>query len=435
MDKKTCMPRFIIVVVEIVILMSTVISFSGCNFKLGKMKNADNTQTSSQNNAESQQPDKESDTEESQPDKESDTENPQPEKGVSPSIDPKKKLTFGEFIWLWMKHVDGSSKFNKSIDDAVDMAVKGRYISDKKNKNDSISCQQAAYLLINHYKNNSNIDTSHYTWQIFDLNDADSSYRQYLIRAYAAGIITTSGGSIHPKQALVLNDAEQIIERTLDSKKCILPPNYEAPYFEYKGLVELVKIDPSLILDLKYATKDNFTGVVHYPRVLCLLDAYTAKKLVKANQIFHSKGYYIKIWDAYRPVSVQWSLYKAAPANLKKYAPAPSKYSQHSKGIAADITLTDKNGKEIPMPTKFDDFTERAHPDYNNLPKNIISNRNYLRSVMEGQGFEVYSIEWWHYYLPQRNSLSISTVTLDDFAEKRDAFYIKNIQNYISGKK
>lgn len=141
-----------------------------------------------------------------------------------------------------MKHVDGSSKFNKSIDDAVDMAVKGRYISDKKNKNDSISCQQAAYLLMNHYKNNSNIDTSHYTWQIFDLNDADSSYRQYLIRAYAAGIITTSGGSIHPKQALVLNDAEQIIERTLDSKNVYFLQIMKLPILSIRGWLSLSRL-------------------------------------------------------------------------------------------------------------------------------------------------------------------------------------------------
>lgn len=160
----------------------------------------------------------------------------------------------------------------------------------------------------------------------------------------------------------------------------------------------------------------------------------TAKKLIKANKDFHKRNYTIKIWDAYRPVSVQWSLYHATPKNLKQYAPAPYKNSQHSKGIAVDITLVDNEGNEMKMPTGFDNFTEKAHSDYTNLPAQIKENRSYLRKEMEKQGFEVYSLEWWHFYLPEKRKLSISTVNLDEFIQKENEYYLNYLKSYFKDK-
>jgi zinc D-Ala-D-Ala dipeptidase len=346
-------------------------------------------------------------------------------------IDPNSPLTCGEFVWLWMKELDGNN-YNNIIAQAMKEAQQQGYISSDINSKKTLTIQDTAYLLSFDIQGDSKINSAHYDWQIADLDSADNSFKKYLLMAYAQGILTADNGNIHPKSSIFLNDATSIITRLTDKSKRRLPPDRAAPYFEYQGLVEVNHLDPTIGIDLKYATKDNFTGVAHYTRSLCLLEADSAKKLIKANEYFHKRGYSIKIWDGYRPVSVQWSLYYAAPANLKQYAPAPSKYSQHSKGIAADITLVDKNGNEMEMPTKFDSFSEKAHADYSNLPKQVIENRNYLIKGMEQQGFVVNSLEWWHYYLPGKTSLQISKVDLDEFVEKRNEFYQTTIQNFYS---
>jgi D-alanyl-D-alanine dipeptidase len=344
------------------------------------------------------------------------------------NISATEPLTCGEFVWLWMAKLDGSLNYNKTVSQAVEIAKQQGYIPSKSNVNEALSIQEVAYLLTSTKLNSSKIDTTHYNWQISDLENADSSYKVNLLTAYAEGLLTTDNGNIHPKNSVYLKDATSILMRVTDVSQRLLPPDYTSPYFEYQGLVEVARLDPTIVIDLKYATTDNYTGVVQYSRALCLLEADTAKKLIKANQYFQKQGYSIKIWDGYRPESVQWSLYYAAPANLKQYVPAPSKNSQHSKGIAADITLIDKNGKEMAMPTGFDSFSDAAHADYNNLPKQIIENRNFLISGMEQQGFVVNSLEWWHYYMPDKTSL-------DEFAEKQNEFYQTNIQKYYSDSK
>jgi zinc D-Ala-D-Ala dipeptidase len=194
--------------------------------------------------------------------------------------------------------------------------------------------------------------------------------------------------------------------------------------------VEVIALDPSIIIDLKYATADNFTGVVHYTQSLCLLEEDTAQKLVAANRFFQVEGYTIKIWDGYRPVAVQWSLYHATPDYLKAYVPAPSKYSQHAKGIAVDITLVDENLQEINMPTGFDDFSEKAHSRYSNLSQSVLTHRDDLIAGMQAHGFMVSELEWWHFYNPEKSSLSISAVELDEFIHARNHFYLDIIQNH-----
>jgi D-alanyl-D-alanine dipeptidase len=227
---------------------------------------------------------------------------------------------------------------------------------------------------------------------------------------------------------LQYRDAASILERLTDKSKRVLSRGMKVPYFEYKGLVEIKRLDPTILIDFKYATTENFTGKKHYSTPLCLMEVDAAKALVKASNSFRKDGYFIKIWDAYRPEKVQWSLYYATPSNFKKYVPPPSKFSQHSKGIAADITLVDKYQEDIPMPTGFDNFTVKAHIDYNNLPKDIIDNRGYLISEMKKAGFSVNKLEWWHYYFPDKSNLNISNVTFDEFIEQRSKYYLQVIK-------
>jgi D-alanyl-D-alanine dipeptidase len=318
--------------------------------------------------------------------------------------------------------------YEDPVGSSVDLAIQKGYVSENF-ADKEITVEEAASILNKVDRAKSEINLSHYDWQIFDLKDADNTYRNCIINTYASGLIIAENGLIHPKHKLFLDDATKIINRLLGKSQRKTPPDIKAPYYEYQGMVELIRLDNSLIVDLKYATKDNFTGIAHYPYSLCLMNVNAAKKLIRADEYFSKKGMHIKIWDAYRPVSVQWSLYNSTPKNLKQYAPAPSKYSQHCKGIAADITLIDTNGNDVRMPTGFDDFSDMAHADYKNLSQEIKKNRDFLISEMKNVGFAVNNLEWWHFYIPNTTDMSISKVTFDDFVKSRNEFYLKTLQN------
>lgn len=170
--------------------------------------------------------------------------------------------------------------------------------------------------------------------------------------------------------------------------------------FSYNGLIELKEVDPSFVLDIKNATTDNITGKVQYDQNLCLINIDAAKALVRAQELAMADGYRLKIWDAYRPRSVQAAMNASLPADKKHFVPAPSSTSQHCRGIAIDVTLVDANGIELEMPTDYCEFGEATYPNYTGATKTQTKNREYLKSIMKQAGFKVLSVEWWHYYLP-----------------------------------
>lgn len=338
------------------------------------------------------------------------------------------QLTYGKFIWLLMNKLSKDSGNYKTMEQAVEGAKINGYCQSVQGLHSDITIQEAAQILINTKYEVYKIDISQFDWQIFDLDEADKCFRTNIINAYANGLLTTQNGYIQPRRVVGFWEALSILERLTDKSKRVLPPGIKVPYFEYNGLVEIIRLDPTIVIDLRYAATNNFTGIKHYTKSLCLMEADAAKALVKANNSFKKDGCFIKVWDAYRPVDVQWALYYAAPSNLKAYVPAPSKFSQHPKGIAADITLVDKYQNDMPMPTDFDSFSNKAHIDYNNLPENIIHNRKYLMSGMKQAGFSVNKLEWWHYYLPDKAYLPISKVTFDEFIKKRNEYYLQIIK-------
>lgn len=336
------------------------------------------------------------------------------------SAAPNALLTRAQFVLEWMRQ-KGKCGADTAPEQALAQAAQSGEIPAGIGGSKALTVQEAAYLLTAKHRR-AGLDPTHYDWQISDLSTADADLQKYLIEAYAQGLIGTQNGCVAPHRELTRSAADAILARAASASRA-LPPDRAAPYFTYHGLVEVKRVDPSVALDLKYATKDNFTGVVHYKTALCLLQADTAKALARADDAFRKQGRTLKIWDAYRPVAVQWELYRDTPANLKQYAPAPSKNSQHCKGIAADVTLVDRSGRELAMPTGFDSFSEKAHADYPDLPANVLANRALLRAGMEKQGFAVYSYEWWHFYLPSETGLSISDVSFEAFIAARDAFY------------
>lgn len=176
------------------------------------------------------------------------------------------------------------------------------------------------------------------------------------------------------------------------------------------GLVGIESMDSSIVIDLRYATEDNFTGKqIYRDNSIALLRRETAIKLLQANNIFKEDGYTIKIWDAYRPLYAQQALWDHAPNS--GFVANPQKGSKHNRGAAVDITLVDESGNEVEMPTEFDSFTDKAFrnsPDHSDIEK---KNVEYITRVMQSCGFKGISNEWWHF--DDINSLQYPLLDVD----------------------
>src|SRR6266540_271011 len=160
---------------------------------------------------------------------------------------------------------------------------------------------------------------------------------------------------------------------------------------------EMVDLAPlGVALDLRYATANNFMHVPLYPVAKAFLRALAAQALVDVNRDLAREGLGVKVFDAYRPYSVTVKMWE--PIRNPDFVADPAKGSRHNRGAAVDLTLVDlRSGKELQMPTGFDDFTARARHDFNDLPAEVIANRARLREVMARHGFEPLPSEWWHY--------------------------------------
>lgn len=160
--------------------------------------------------------------------------------------------------------------------------------------------------------------------------------------------------------------------------------------------VRVLDYIPTARQELKYATEDNFTGKVIYDFHDAYLRYGTVKKLQAVSADLAEMGMYLKIWDGFRPVSVQFKLWEACPD--KTYVADPNTgFSSHSRGNTVDLTIVDGDGKEFPMPTGFDDFSAKADRDYADCSEEARNNALILELLMEKHGFQGYTEEWWHY--------------------------------------
>ena len=161
---------------------------------------------------------------------------------------------------------------------------------------------------------------------------------------------------------------------------------------EERGFVEILPNPPKLFIDLKYATKKNFTNKQQYRFGQCYMRDEVARALHNVCLELENKGFGICIWDAYRPLSVQKNF--QAFVEDKRYV---AEDSPHCKGIAIDLTLLDAQGNYLDMGSDFDDFSEKAHHNFGKLDQAVKERRRLLRNVMENNGFEALETEWWHY--------------------------------------
>ena len=181
-------------------------------------------------------------------------------------------------------------------------------------------------------------------------------------------------------------------------------------------LVELVKLDPTIRLDLRYATANNFTGRVLYNQARGFLARPAAEALVRAHHRAAIDGFGLTIFDAYRPWRVTKRLWDATPPGPKRnYVANPKKGSKHNRGCAADLTMHDlASGELVAMPSGYDEFSERAHRDYRGGPAIAIANTQRLQTFMEAEGFRGISNEWWHFDYNGWEQFPIRNIPFED---------------------
>lgn len=160
-------------------------------------------------------------------------------------------------------------------------------------------------------------------------------------------------------------------------------------------LVDVQAAAPGVVVDIRYATPDNFTKRVLYPANRCLLRGSVAGRLARVQADLAPKGLGLKVWDCYRPLSIQRALWELVPD--PRYVADPKTGSRHNRGAAVDVTLVDASGQELEMPTGYDDFSERAHRGSPGASPAARGNAWTLEAAMKRRGFEGLPTEWWHF--------------------------------------
>ena len=177
----------------------------------------------------------------------------------------------------------------------------------------------------------------------------------------------------------------------------LLPPAQAAP-LRCTGLdlVSLVELEPRPLLELRYASPYNFLGQTLYPELNPRLRCPVALALQLVQTDLAADGLGLKVWDAYRPLAVQQAMWEAI--RDPRYVSDPAvNAGRHTRGTAVDVTLVDRRGNPLPMPTDFDDFTEAAHVDAAGIPSDRAANARRLRQAMTRRGFLPFPTEWWHF--------------------------------------
>jgi len=185
---------------------------------------------------------------------------------------------------------------------------------------------------------------------------------------------------------------------------------------KYDNLVDVKSIDPTIMVELRYGTPRNLIGRALYPPAMpALVRPVVAQRLVKAQKYLRPLGYRLKIWDAYRPMAVQMELWRATQNAEFVADPLEGDGSLHTWGVAVDVTLVESNGREVAMPTGFDEFTPAARLCYSGVDPAIKLHIKTLRDAMHKGGFLGEINEWWHFvaadwkkYAPIREAKKIS---------------------------
>jgi D-alanyl-D-alanine dipeptidase len=193
------------------------------------------------------------------------------------------------------------------------------------------------------------------------------------------------------------------------------PPAGGGPY-RASELVELVKLDSTIRLDIRYATDNNFAGRAVYSEPRAFLQRPAAEALLSAHRWLKERGYGLLVYDAYRPWSVTKLFWDITPPEKRMFVADPAKGSVHNRGCAVDVSLFDlETGREVEMPSGFDEMSERSSVTYTGGTAEQRARRDLLRKAMEREGyFFVYPEEWWHYNFKDFREYAILNISFSE---------------------
>jgi D-alanyl-D-alanine dipeptidase len=184
-----------------------------------------------------------------------------------------------------------------------------------------------------------------------------------------------------------------------------------------KELVDLEKFVPGLVMDIRYATTNNFTGEKIYNMAKAYARRPVAESLKKIQEELKSQGLGIKMFDAYRPYKGTVRFYEVYKDTT--YVASPYRGSRHNRGCALDLTVIDhKTGEELKMPTGYDSFKKEAWPSTPVSDPLIRKNRQLLIDVMQKYGFKVNGSEWWHYDFIGWRNFEVMDIDFEELEKK-----------------
>lgn len=196
------------------------------------------------------------------------------------------------------------------------------------------------------------------------------------------------------------------------------PPAEEGRFVD-SNLVQLNELDPTIRLDIRYASTNNFTGAVFYQQPRAFMQSPAAEAVVRANAKLNKHGLGLLIHDAYRPWFVTKMFWDATPAEMKDFVANPKNGSRHNRGCAVDLTLYDlASGEPIPMVAGYDEFSERSFPQYPGGTSRARWYRTLLRETMESEGFTIYEYEWWHFDYQDWQKYRIGNETFEQILDQ-----------------
>lgn len=185
-------------------------------------------------------------------------------------------------------------------------------------------------------------------------------------------------------------------------------------------LIELNKLDKTIKLDIRYATANNFVGRPVYPEARAFLQRPAAEAVLRVHQWLGRQGLGIVIYDGYRPWSITKLFWEVVREDQRKFVADPAKGSKHNRGCAVDLGIFDRaTGLAIPMPSGYDEFTDRASPDHAGGTDEERTNRDKLRQLMEANGFTVNANEWWHFDYNSWQEYAIYDIAFSEIGKKK----------------
>jgi len=194
----------------------------------------------------------------------------------------------------------------------------------------------------------------------------------------------------------------------------IAPPVQLGRALAGPDLVELTKLDSTIHLDIHYARSDNFIGRPMYSQARAFMERPAARALVRVNRALEKEGYGLTVFDAYRPWRVTKKFWDETPPSKRGFVADPRKGSIHNRGCAVDLTLYDRStGREVSMPSSYDEFSRRASPRYAGGSTEERAHRELLRRAMEAEGFTVNRGEWWHFDYKGWSSYPVLDLTFE----------------------